>query len=108
MVAYFVTRSAIALEELGITNSFRECSHPRNEFISHPKGVIGNSTQTGPVLGVLVTLQFGRYNIEVTTGSLARGGSISWVVMSRRVERYVTESSLDGTESPYRNLRNCG
>ena len=33
----FVTRTAIALGELGITNSCREYTHPRDQHLSYPK-----------------------------------------------------------------------
>ena len=61
-------------------------------------GVIGNKTRIGPVLEVLIKVQFGRYGIEIKIDSLAGDGSKSWVVISRGVERFVTELSPDCTE----------
>ena len=47
----------------------------------------------------LVTAQFGRHGIEINIGSLVGVGSTSSVVISRGVERYVTEFSFGYTES---------
>ena len=60
-----MTRSAISLEELGITNSCREHTIPRDQYLAYPKGVIAENTRFGPVLEVVVTAQFGRYGMEV-------------------------------------------
>ena len=67
--------SAILFEEMGVTNSRREYTHHRDEFMSYPKGVIGDNTRIGPVPEVLVTAQFGRCGIEVRIGPSAKDGS---------------------------------
>ena len=92
---FFVTGSAVALEGLGIRSLCRDYSHPRDA--SYLKGVIGRNTKIGTAMGVLVTNQFDRYGVEIKIDSLANDGSQSWVVISRGVERYVTEIFLDCT-----------
>ena len=94
-------RSSVALEGLGITRSCRDNTHPRDSQLSYLKGVIGNSTKIGPVLEVLVTVHYGRYGIAINADSLAKCASEPWVVISRGVEGYVTELSLDCTEPMY-------
>ena len=76
-------------------HQFREYTHPRDQHLSYPKGVIGNSPRSGSVLEVLVTLQCGRCGTKVEIGSLATGGLKPVVVMSRDVVRCVMESSDD-------------
>ena len=68
---FFVTRSAVSLEELGITSSCREYTHPFDEFKSYPKGIIGNNTKIGPALDVLFSKQRGRYGAEIKIDSSA-------------------------------------
>ena len=56
----------------------------------------------------LVTAQFGRHGIEMNIGSLAGVGSTSSVVISRGVERYVTEFSFGDTEAMYVDTSTLG
>ena len=44
-----------------------------------------------PIDDAKISLQFGRYGIEVLIDSASGDGSESWVVNSRGLERYVTE-----------------
>ena len=85
------------LEEMEVTNPCREYSHLREEFKSYPKGVGDVNNRIGPILEVLVTIQFGRYGIEDKTDSLARDGQNSSDVINRGVERYVFELSMECT-----------
>ena len=45
---HLVTRSAIDLEEQGITSSCREYTLPRDDQNCYPKETIGDSTRIGP------------------------------------------------------------
>ena len=50
---------------------------------------------SGPCTDAKVSLQFGRNGIEVLIETVGEDGSKSWVVISRRWERYVTEISAN-------------
>ena len=95
---FCVTRSAMELKGHGAISPCREFTHSRDDDKSYPKGITGNGTRIGPALDVLVTEQCNRYGIEMRIDSLVQDGSQSWVVISRGVERQVTELSLDCTE----------
>ena len=45
--------------------------------------------------------QYSRFGVGVLSDSLAFDGSKSWVVMSKGVDRYVTELSTEWTQSVY-------
>ena len=70
---------------MGITNTCRGYTKPRDELKAEPKGVIGDCTKLGPIYNVLRTRHYGRYGIEVLIDSLTNDGSQSWVVISVRV-----------------------
>ena len=91
----FVTRSAVSLEELGITSSCRQYRNPLDEFKSYPKGIMGTTPKVVPALAVLFSKQRGRYGVAIKIDSSANnlGSSKAGVF-----ERYVTELSLDCTE----------
>ena len=95
-----VTRTAGALGEVGIVKSCREYTLPRDQYPSYPKSSDCTQYQNWTCCGkYLVTAQFGRHGIEMNIGSLAGVGSTSSVVISRGVERYVTEFSFGDTEA---------
>ena len=54
----------------------------------------------GPVHAT-VTLDCGRYGIEVQIGSSSEDGSESWVVSTRDADGYVTELSVECKQSMY-------
>ena len=92
---FCVTRSAMELKGHDAISPCREYTHSRDDDKSYPKGITGN----GARVDVLVTEQCNRYGIEMRIESLVQDGSQSWVVISRGVERQVTELSLDCFES---------
>ena len=57
--------------------------------------MIKNDTKIDPVLETLATLHVGRNGIEIKTHSMMNDGTEHWVVISRGIERYVTELTLD-------------
>ena len=88
---FFVTTSVFMLKDSGLSSSCREYTYPRNDDRAHPKDIINNKTQMGPVLGVWVTEHFCRHGIVMKVDSMVNDGTQSWVVIIRSVEKYVTE-----------------
>ena len=60
------------------------------------------------MLEVLVTKHFDRYGFEIKIDSMMNDGTQSWVVISRGVEKYVTEGALDHTQPKHCNERSGG
>ena len=76
-----------------ITTTCREHSATRDDPTAEAKGVLGDNTIFGPVHDAQNTLHYGRYSIEVQIDSVRGDGTKLWVVISRGVDRYVTEMS---------------
>ena len=81
----------IALAGFGCAGSCREYKSPRDDERSKPKGWIRWNTKIDPVLEVEVTNFLERYEIEVKIDSMQNDGSQSWIVISRGINRYVTD-----------------
>ena len=58
---------------------------------SKPKGLIRGNTKYGPVLEVNATNHLQRYGIEIKMDSVQKDGTQSWIVISRSINKYVTE-----------------
>ena len=76
-----MTKCAILLEEIGVTNSCRDYIRPGDECQSDPQGVRRDNTRIGPVLDVLVTT-----NLAVT--------EVRSTLMHWRGQRRAKSSSL--------------
>ena len=57
-----------------------------------------SDTKLGPALELLFTKHFDRCGIEIKIDEMKRDGTQSCVVISRSVEKYVTEHALDHTQ----------
>ena len=88
-----MTKCAILLEEIGVTNSCREYIRPGDEFQSDPKGVRRDNTRIGPVLDVLVTTNLAVTEVRLNIDALATDGSTSWVFI-------ICNGALDGMQEP--------
>ena len=58
-----------------------------------------DSTVIGPALDVQITVQYGRYCTKVKINSLQIEKTVSWVVISRGLDRYVTPFSRKETQT---------
>ena len=68
------------------------CAKCLPKFNVHQKRkFVRGNTRIGPVLEVKVTNHLERYGIEIKIGSMEKDGSQYWIVISRRVRKYVTE-----------------
>ena len=79
----------------GKTGSCREYTLLRDHQDSEPIGWIRGHTRIGPVRQVRVICCLEQYGIEMQVTSTSRNGSHSWIIISRRPNRYVDESWHD-------------
>ena len=63
---------------------------PRSDERSTPKGWSRGNTKIGPVLEVKVTYHLYQHGIEIKVDSM-KNGSQSWIVICRRLNKYVNE-----------------
>ena len=75
----------------GGAGACREYTLPRDDEDSCPTGWIPGHTQVGPLLEVKVAYHSDQYGIEVRVKSLTNDGSLSWIVISPGLNKYVDE-----------------
>ena len=69
----------------------RECTLPRDESLSDPKGWIRVNTKIGPVLEVTTSYLQGKYGVEIRIESVHKDNSHSWVKISHGLDKLVTD-----------------
>ena len=72
---YFITKDTGDLTQLN-TVACRECTFPREEPRSQPKGRIQGNTQIGPVLEVTTGFLHGKHGVEIRIMSLSRDNTL--------------------------------
>ena len=93
------TKPSMLSGNLGITTICREYTSARDATGSRPVGTRVDNTVTDPALDVQVTLEDGKYCIEIEINSLQIENTVSWVVITRGLDRYVTPLSEGNTIS---------
>ena len=93
---YFVTRDAGEFQQ---TVACRECTLPRDDKASQPKGWIRENVRIGPVLEVTTSFQHFKYGIEIRIKSVNQDDSHSWVRISYGTVKYVNDSIEYDTEN---------
>ena len=78
----------------------RECTLPRDEAASQPKGWIQGNTQNGPVLEIATCCLHGKYGVEIRISSLNRHNSHSWVRISYGSNKFVMNLNNNEQEIP--------
>ena len=81
----------------------RECTLPRDEDASEPKGWIRGNTKIGPVLEVTTCCLQGKYGVDIRIMSFNEDNSLSWVRISHGSHKLAT--NLNNNEQE--NLRNA-
>ena len=94
---YFMTKDT---GEQFYTKACRECTLPRNDGSSQPKGWIQGNTKIGPVLEVTTSCLYGKHGVEVRIWSLKEDNSQSWVRISHGSNKFVIDSNYNNTEVP--------
>ena len=77
-----------------------ECTLPRDDGSSQPRGWIQGNSRIGPVLEVTTSYLYGKYGIEIRIWSLSQDNSHSWVRISHGSNKYVLDSNYNNTEVP--------
>ena len=78
----------------------RECTLPRDDGSSQPKGWIQGNTRIGLVLEITTSCLFGKHGVEIRIWSLSEDNSHSWVRISHEANKYVVDSNYNNTEVP--------
>ena len=78
---------------LTITNTVtcRECTLPRDEKSTDPKGWIQGNTKIGSVLEVTTSYLQSKFGVEIRTESINKDNSHSWVRISHGFNKLVTD-----------------
>ena len=87
---HFTTIHDVEMAKPGCPEPCRECTLPRDDDLLWPKRQIRGKT-IGPALEVIVTGHQGRYGIEIRIDSMQNDGCQIWIVISRGMNKYVTE-----------------
>ena len=90
---YFMTKDTEEFSQFTEPVACRECTLPRDEKSSDPKGWIRGNTKIGPVLEVTTSYLQGKYGVEITIDSVNKDNSLSWVRISHGLNKLVTDLS---------------
>ena len=94
---YFMTKDT---GEQFFARACRECTLPRSDESSQPKGWIQGNTRIGPVLEITTSYLYGKHGIEIRIWSLSKDNSQSWVRISHGSNKFVIDSNYNNTEVP--------
>ena len=90
---YFMTKDTEEFSQLTEPVTCRECTLPRDENSSDPKGWIRGNSQIRPVLEVTTGYLQGKYGLEIRIESVNKDNSHSWVRISHGLNKLVTDLS---------------
>ena len=78
---YFMTKDTGDLTQFHAV-ACRECTLPREDGSSQPRGWIQGNTKIGPVLEVTTSCLHGKHGVEIRIWSLSGDNTHSWVRIS--------------------------
>ena len=90
---FFGSWPLVLLQQHGITTTFRKYSAMRDDLAAEAKSVLGDNTIFGPIHDAKISLQFGRYGIDVQIDYIGGDGWKSWVTINRGLDRCITDIS---------------
>ena len=96
---YFVTKDTGDFRQFRSV-ACRECTLPRDDPSSQPKGWIQGNMRIGPVLEVTTSLKKFKCGIEIRIWSVGQDNSQSWVRISYGTIKYVVDSNQNNIEIP--------
>ena len=96
---YFMTKDTGDFRQFRAV-ACRECTLPRSDESSQPRGWILGNTRIGLVSEVTTSYLWGKYGIEIRIWSLSQDNSHSWVRISHGTNKYVVDSNYNNTEVP--------
>ena len=84
---YFMTKHTDEFLQFGEPVTCRECTYPRDEKSTDPKGWIREKTKIGLVLEVTTSYLQGKYGVEIRIESVNKDNSQSWVIISHDLNK---------------------
>ena len=87
----FMTKDTEEFSQFTDSVVCRECTLPRDESLSEPKGWIRGNTKIGPVLKVTTCCLQSKCGVEIRTKSVNKDHSHSWVRTSHGLNKLVTD-----------------
>ena len=87
---YFITKHTTEFLPFAEPVTCRECTLPRDDKSTDPKGWIRGNTKIGPVLEVTTSCLQGKYGVEIRIESMNKDNSHSWVRISHDLNNLVT------------------
>ena len=88
---YFMTKHSDEFLKFAEPVTCRECTSPRDNKSTDPKGWIRGNTKFGPVLEVTTSYLLGKHGVEIRIESVNKDNSHSWVRLSHGLNKLVTE-----------------
>ena len=79
---YFMTKDTEEFSQFTDSVACRECTLPKDEKSSNPKGWIRGNTKIGPVLEVITSYLQCKYGVEIRIEPVNKDNSHSWVRIS--------------------------
>ena len=90
---HFMRKDTEEFSQFTASVACRECTLPRDEDTSDPKGWIRGNTKIRPVLEVTTCYLQGKYGVEIRIESTNKDHSHSWVRISHGLNKLVTDLS---------------
>ena len=90
-VGQYLTKDTEEFSQFTETMTCRECTVPKDEKSSDPKGWIRGNTKIGPVLEVTTSYLQGKHGVEIRIESVNKDNSHSWVRISHGLNKLVTD-----------------
>ena len=90
---FFMTRDTEEFSQFTESVACRECTLPRDEKLSDPKGWIRVNTKIGPVLEVTTSYLQGYHGVEITIESIHKHNFHSWIRISHGLNKLVPNLS---------------
>ena len=97
---YFMMKDTEEFLQFTDAVACRECTLPKDEETSEPKGWIRGNTKIGPVLEVATCCLQGKHGIEIRIMSMSKDNSHSWVRISHGLNKLVTNLNNNEQEIP--------
>ena len=96
---YFMTKDTADVSQFHAA-ACRECTLPKEEEASQPKGWVQGNIKIGPVLEVATSCLHSKYGVEIRIMSLSRDNTHYWVSISHGLNKFVMNLNNNEQEIP--------
>ena len=96
---YFMTKDTAEFSQFTDAVACRECTLPRDEETSEPKGSIRANTKIGPLLEVTTCCLQGKCGVEIRIMSMNKDNCHSWIRISHGSNKLVTNLNNNEQET---------